>query len=112
MVHAGTLDPLATGILPIAFGNATKTIPYLVSSKKKYRFSILWGVRTSTHDLEGEIIEENNFVPTKKIFSKNISNFKGEFYQRPPKYSAVKIMDKEHIILREVVLILILKKRK
>ena len=63
--HAGTLDPLATGILPIAFGNATKTIPYLVSSRKKYRFTILWGVKTSSHDLEGEIIEKSDFVPTK-----------------------------------------------
>ena len=52
--HAGTLDPLATGILPIAFGNATKTIPYLVSSKKKYRFTILWGAKTLSHDLEAE----------------------------------------------------------
>ena len=63
--HAGTLDPLATGILPIAFGNATKTIPYLVSSKKKYRFTILWGIKTSSHDLEGEIIKKSDSVPTK-----------------------------------------------
>ena len=60
--HAGTLDPLATGILPIAFGNATKTIPYLVTSKKKYRFTILWGIKTSSHDLEGEIIEKSDAI--------------------------------------------------
>ena len=89
--HAGTLDPLATGILPIAFGSATKTIPYLVSSKKEYRFSISWGIRTTTHDMEGEVIDESNFVPSKEDILDAVSNFKGEFYQRPPKYSAVKI---------------------
>ena len=89
--HAGTLDPLATGILPIAFGNATKTIPYLVSSKKKYRFSILWGVKTMSHDLEGKIIEKSDFIPTKEDILAVISKFNGEIYQRPPKYSAVKV---------------------
>ena len=89
--HAGTLDPLATGILPIAFGSATKTIPYLVSTKKEYRFSISWGIRTTTHDMEGEIIDESNFVPSKEDILDAVSDFKGEFYQRPPKYSAVKI---------------------
>ena len=89
--HAGTLDPLATGILPIAFGSATKTIPYLVSSKKEYRFSITWGIRTTTHDMEGEVIDESNFVPSKEDILDAVSDFKGEFYQRPPKYSAVKI---------------------
>ena len=89
--HAGTLDPLATGILPIAFGNATKTIPYLVTSRKKYRFTILWGIKTSSHDLEGEIIERSDSVPTKNDIQKIINNFEGEIYQRPPKYSAVKI---------------------
>ena len=89
--HAGTLDPLATGILPIAFGSATKTIPYLVSSKKEYRFSISWGIRTTTHDMEGKVIDESNFVPSKEDILDAVSDFKGEFYQRPPKYSAVKI---------------------
>ena len=89
--HAGTLDPLATGILPIAFGSATKTIPYLVSSKKEYRFSISWGIRTTTHDMEGEVIDKSNFVPSKEDILDAVSDFKGEFYQRPPKYSAVKI---------------------
>ena len=89
--HAGTLDPLATGILPIAFGSATKTIPYLVSTKKEYRFSISWGIRTTTHDMEGEVIDESNFVPSKEDILDAVSDFKGEFYQRPPKYSAVKI---------------------
>ena len=89
--HAGTLDPLATGILPIAFGSATKTIPYLVSSKKEYRFSISWGIRTTTHDMEGEVIDKSNFVPSKEDILDAMSDFKGEFYQRPPKYSAVKI---------------------
>ena len=89
--HAGTLDPLATGILPVAFGSATKTIPYLVSSKKEYRFSISWGIRTTTHDMEGEVIDKSNFVPSKEDILDAMSDFKGEFYQRPPKYSAVKI---------------------
>ena len=89
--HAGTLDPLATGILPIAFGNATKTIPYLTSSKKEYRFSISWGIRTTTHDLEGEVIDESKFIPLKRDILNAMIKFKGVLNQRPPKYSAVKI---------------------
>ena len=89
--HAGTLDPLATGILPIAFGCATKTIPYLVSSKKKYKFTILWGLKTKSHDLEGTIVEESNFFPSKDNILNALDEFKGEFYQKPPKFSAVKV---------------------
>tara|TARA_B100000123_G_scaffold271608_1_gene251905 strand:- start:609 stop:1571 length:963 start_codon:yes stop_codon:yes gene_type:complete len=89
--HAGTLDPLATGVLPIAFGCATKTIPYLVSSKKKYKFTILWGLKTKSHDLEGTVVEESNFFPTKANILNVLDEFKGEFYQKPPKFSAVKV---------------------
>jgi tRNA pseudouridine55 synthase len=62
--HAGTLDPLATGILPIALGEATKTVPYLVDADKAYRFTIEWGRTTATYDREGETIAESDVRPT------------------------------------------------
>jgi len=92
--HAGTLDPLASGVLPIAFGAATKTIPYLIASKKKYKFSIQWGIKTSTHDLEGEVIDRSDLRPSKENLLKVIKGFEGEIYQRPPRFSAVKVNGK------------------
>ena len=91
---AGTLDPLASGVLPMAFGAATKTIPYLISSKKKYKFSILWGTKTSSHDLEGEVVDESDLRPSKKNIIDVIKEFEGEILQKPPKFSAVKVNGK------------------
>ena len=62
--HAGTLDPLATGILPIALGEATKTVPFLVDADKSYRFTIAWGRTTATYDREGETIASSDVRPT------------------------------------------------
>ena len=62
--HAGTLDPLATGILPIALGEATKTVPFMVEASKTYRFSIAWGATTSTLDREGEVIATSDIRPS------------------------------------------------
>src|SRR5579864_9054065 len=62
--HAGTLDPLATGILPIALGEATKTVPYLVDADKTYRFTIAWGRSTASHDAEGAVTAESALRPT------------------------------------------------
>ena len=62
--HAGTLDPLATGILPIAFGEATKTVSFAVDGEKAYRFSVRWGEETATDDAEGEVTERSDVRPT------------------------------------------------
>ena len=75
--YAGTLDPLASGVLPVAFGAATKTIPYLMEAKKKYKFSIKWGVKTCTHDLEGEVIDRSDLRPHKESLLKVIKVFDG-----------------------------------
>tara|TARA_B100000427_G_scaffold261611_1_gene226143 strand:- start:36 stop:989 length:954 start_codon:yes stop_codon:yes gene_type:complete len=91
---AGTLDPLASGVLPLAFGAATKTIPYLVSSKKKYKFSILWGTKTSSHDLEGEVVDQSDLRPSKKDIINVIKKFNGDILQRPPRFSAIKVNGK------------------
>ena len=62
--HAGTLDPMASGILPIALGEATKTVPYLMEADKVYRFTVRWGQRTASYDLEGDILEQDDLRPT------------------------------------------------
>ena len=92
--HAGTLDPLASGVLPIALDDATKTIPYLVDTKKKYRFIIAWGQKTETDDSEGKVINESNVRPELEDIEKTLSTFLGNITQTPPHYSAIKIKGK------------------
>ena len=89
--HAGTLDPLAEGILPIAIGKATKLIPFINNDIKEYEFSLKWGEQTSTDDSEGNIINISNYIPSKIEIEKKIYEFKGEILQKPPKASAIKI---------------------
>jgi tRNA pseudouridine55 synthase len=89
--HAGTLDPLATGVLPIAFGEATKTVPYVMASQKRYRFTARWGVATSTDDAEGEAIATSDKRPTRSEIEAVLPRFTGEIEQAPPRFSAVKI---------------------
>ena len=89
--HAGTLDPLATGVLPIAFGEATKTVPYAVDSQKGYRFTVRWGTETTTDDSEGEIAEHSDTRPTRAQIEAALEDFRGEIEQIPPRFSAVKI---------------------
>jgi len=89
--HAGTLDPLACGVLPIAIGEATKTLRFSVDSEKTYEFVINWGSETSTDDREGEILKKSSNRPTKKSILEKMEYFKGEIFQRPPSYSAIKI---------------------
>lgn len=89
--HAGTLDPLATGILPVAFGEATKTVPYLVNAEKEYRFTVRWGTSTTTDDLEGEVVEQSDYRPTEKDILAALVQFTGEINQIPPAYSAIKV---------------------
>jgi len=89
--HAGTLDPLATGILPIALGEATKTVPFLVDAAKAYEFDITFGVSTETLDAEGEVTGRSDVRPTAAQIEAVLPRFIGEVSQIPPKYSAIKI---------------------
>ncbi|WP_265041857.1 tRNA pseudouridine(55) synthase TruB [Wolbachia endosymbiont (group B) of Melanostoma mellinum] len=89
--HLGTLDPLASGILPIALGEATKTIPYLSCDLKAYNFTIKWGKQTTTDDLGGDIIRTSDIKPEYNQINYAIKDFIGEITQTPPQFSAVKI---------------------
>ena len=92
--HAGTLDPMAEGVLPIAIGKATKLIPYISIMKKEYEFTITWGSQTTTDDSQGKILFESNYFPTKNEIENKIINYLGYITQIPPKVSAVKINGK------------------
>jgi tRNA pseudouridine55 synthase len=89
--HAGTLDPLATGILPIALGEATKTVPYAVDGQKEYRFTVRWGVETDTDDAEGRTMVTSEARPERAAIEALLPSFVGEILQTPPAFSAVKI---------------------
>ena len=89
--HAGTLDPLATGILPIALGEATKTVPFMMDADKAYRFTIEWGRSTTTLDREGATTAESDVRPTREQVEAALPAFLGEIQQIPPNYSAVKV---------------------
>jgi tRNA pseudouridine55 synthase len=89
--HAGTLDPLASGVLPIALGEATKTVPWLVEAQKIYRFTIKWGASTDTQDREGKIVAESAVRPGAEAISAALLGFIGEIDQAPPQFSAVKV---------------------
>lgn len=89
--HAGTLDPLATGILPIAFGEATKTVPFAVEGEKVYRFTVRWGAETATDDAEGEVVATGEGRPTVEEIEALLPQFTGEIMQVPPKFSAIKV---------------------
>ena len=89
--HAGTLDPLASGILPIALGEATKTVPFLMEADKTYRFTIAWGATTTTFDREGEVTAASDVRPTPEAIEAALPQFVGEIRQIPPIYSAIKV---------------------
>ena len=89
--HAGTLDPLATGILPIALGEATKTIPYAQDRDKVYRFTVKWGEARNTDDCEGEVIAISDKRPTEADIRALLPRFTGNIDQTPPQFSAIKI---------------------
>jgi tRNA pseudouridine55 synthase len=88
--HSGTLDPLASGILPIALGEATKTIPYVMDASKDYAFTIAWGVETTTDDREGEVTVTSTHRPSKAEIEAILEQFTGRISQVPPIYSAIK----------------------
>ena len=89
--HAGTLDPMATGVLPIALGTATKTVRFVMNGIKQYEFEVKWGAETDTDDIEGNIIKKSSKRPTSEEIIKSINKFTGEIVQVPPKYSAIKV---------------------
>ena len=89
--HAGTLDPAATGILAVALGEATKTVPFITDAMKAYEFTVRLGAATNTDDAEGEIIATSNLRPDDDAIREALMGFEGDIMQVPPKYSAVKI---------------------
>ena len=100
--HAGTLDPNAEGILPIAINKTTKLIPFVNISSKKYLFKIKWGEQTSTDDSEGEVINYSNKTPSEEEINRIVNSFIGYQDQIPPKASAVKVNGKRaYAVLRE-----------
>ncbi len=92
--HAGTLDPLASGILPIALGEATKTVHYVMDDSKSYEFTVKFGQATSTDDLEGEVVETSEHIPSKEEIVAILPEFVGEIEQVPPAFSAIKVNGK------------------
>ncbi|MDA7948024.1 MAG: tRNA pseudouridine(55) synthase TruB [Hyphomicrobiaceae bacterium] len=89
--HAGTLDPLANGILPIALGEATKTVPFVVDGSKGYRFTVRWGLETDTDDVEGTPTDTSDVRPSRLEIEEALSEFIGEIEQIPPRFSAIKV---------------------
>lgn len=89
--HAGTLDPEATGVLAVALGEATKTVPYITDALKAYKFSVRLGQATNTDDAEGEVIFESDTRPSDDDIKAGLGDFLGDIMQVPPKFSAVKI---------------------
>lgn len=89
--HAGTLDPFATGVLPLALGEATKTIPYVVADEKAYRFQITWGEERTTEDIEGDVMRVHGHRPEAGAIAGVLPQFLGSIMQQPPIYSALKI---------------------
>lgn len=89
--HAGTLDPRATGLLPIALGEATKTVPFVMDGRKTYRFTVAWGAETTTDDTEGEVTARSQLRPTRAAIEALLPRYTGTILQVPPKFSAIKV---------------------
>jgi tRNA pseudouridine55 synthase len=89
--HGGTLDPLATGVLPVALGEATKTVAYAMDGTKRYRFTLRWGEATTTDDAEGAVIETAERRPGEAEIRAVLPRFTGTISQVPPRFSAVKV---------------------
>lgn len=89
--HAGTLDPMATGVLAIALGEATKTVPYAMDAEKTYRFTAEWGTGTDSDDAEGKVITTSDVRPAREAIEAAIPALTGEISQIPPIYSAIKV---------------------
>lgn len=89
--HGGTLDPLASGVLPIALGEATKLIPFAMDGTKQYEFAVRWGAATATDDLEGSVVATSPIRPAEAAIRAALPAFEGEIEQLPPAFSAIKI---------------------
>jgi tRNA pseudouridine55 synthase len=89
--HAGTLDPLASGLLPIALGEATKTVPFVMDGRKAYQFTVAWGSQTDTDDTEGKVVATSQQRPEQAAIAALLPRFTGTIQQVPPKFSAIKI---------------------
>ena len=89
--HAGTLDPLASGILPVAFGEATKTVPFVQEGEKAYRFTIAWGAESDSDDADGTITQRSELRPERDAICAALPQFIGTIMQRPPSFSAIKL---------------------
>jgi tRNA pseudouridine55 synthase len=89
--HAGTLDPLASGGLPIALGEATKTVPFVMDGRKRYRFTVAWGEERDTDDTEGRVVKTSELRPSAEAISELLPRFTGLIEQIPPQYSAIKV---------------------
>ncbi len=89
--HAGTLDPLASGILPVAFGEATKTVPFVQDGEKAYRFTVRWGLETDSDDADGAVTRSSDLRPGAQALLDALPAFIGDIMQTPPSYSAIKI---------------------
>jgi tRNA pseudouridine55 synthase len=89
--HAGTLDPLASGGLPIAMGEATKTVPFVMDGRKRYRFTVAWGEERDTDDTEGRVVKTSDIRPSAEAISELLPRFTGKIEQTPPQYSAIKV---------------------
>lgn len=89
--HAGTLDPRASGLLPVAFGEATKTVPFVMDGRKVYRFEVTWGAETDTDDTEGDVVATSDIRPAADAIAAVLAEFTGTIMQVPPKFSAIKI---------------------
>ena len=89
--HAGTLDPLASGGLPIALGEATKTVPFVMDGRKRYRFTVAWGEERDTDDTEGQVVKTSDARPTADAIRALLPQFTGVIQQTPPRYSAIKV---------------------
>jgi tRNA pseudouridine55 synthase len=92
--HAGTLDPLATGVLPVALGEATKTVAFVSKARKRYSFRVAWGSATDTDDSEGAVVEDSPRRPAQADIVAALGRFTGAILQRPPAYSAIKVAGK------------------
>ena len=89
--HAGTLDPLASGLLPIALGKATKTLPFLLAQPKTYRVEVFWGEERTTHDILGVLSHTTGRLPQPEAVKAALDSFVGNHFQRPPRFCALKI---------------------
>jgi tRNA pseudouridine55 synthase len=87
--HAGTLDPLASGILPLALGEATKTVPFVMDGRKRYRFTVRWGEERDTDDAEGQVVATSAARPDADAIRACLGGFTGTIAQVPPKFSAI-----------------------